>query len=234
MSPAPEGALVSVVTGGAVQHMPCSTDSSWTPGPVCTPEPAPQWLHLPPCSRASCSAACQGDASCPGRSVLPLGFSKHLPELGRCPTLGASGEESPGSAGACRPFTPLSPHPVLLSCPTQVRDQEPKAGAGADPHLQAQLCLFRAVRHPVLHPVPTQRPLGSHCPQRRACCELTWPRAAPQWQLENGGQAASCASSCRCHSCARPRSDSFLRPFPVSPGSGCVVIAPRLLPVLYL
>lgn len=193
----------------------------------------PPWgAHLSGCTcrlvQDPLAPACQGDASCPGRSVPPLGFSQHLPGLGRCPTLGASGEEPPGSAGACRPFTPPPQPPVLPSCPTHVRDQEPKAGAGADLHLQARLCLFRW--YDTLSCIPFQPSihLGSHCPQRRACCAVpavSWPAAG----LASGNPAACCNPAavgeprsggacvflCRCHLCARPRSDFCLCPFPL-------------------
>lgn len=192
MSPALEGGLVSVVTGGAFQQMPCSTDN-WTPGPVCTQGHAPQWLHQPPCSRASCSGACQGDALCPGRSVLPLGFSQHLPGLGRtsqvCRGLQTIPSPPPLSLSSCRPGPPKSG--------TRSQRLEPSRTCRHGSACSGWDTLSCIPFEPTVH-------LGSHCPESRDCCELThrgpwpvatWPRVATQWQLENCGQAPSCVSS---------------------------------------
>lgn len=185
MSPALEGDLVSAVTGGAFQHMPPSTDSSWTPGPVCTSGRAPQWLHLPPCSRASWSVA------------MHVSREKR-PAPGFQPAFALTGK-IPGLQGLADPTLP-PPLPTPPPVP-------PKSGTRSQ---RPELELTRTCRHssacsgwhdtlsctpfePTVH-------LGSHCPKSHDCWAgpagswpvATRPRVATQWQLENCGQAPSC------------------------------------------
>lgn len=104
----------------------------------------------------------QGNASCPGRSVPPLGFHQHLPGLGRCPALSGSGEEPPGPAGACSPSARTQHTPAVpLSCPKS-RDEGPEAGA--DPKHKSDLCWEGTTLRPKAI-VSTVR-LGSHSAPR--------------------------------------------------------------------
>lgn len=159
MSPALQGNLVCMVTGGAFGPMPGGSGQIG---------PGPSLHHVDRVAQEHCvlglrhPGACQGDAPRPGGCVLRPDFGWYLPGLHRCPavcvcvTMGRTFQ-------MCRSLQPSSPPPspvFLLFCPKAgTRSQRPgltpkrvRLVLGGD---SVTSCVAVLIVHP-----------GSHCPER--------------------------------------------------------------------